>query len=1421
MKIERLLFILFFFFQITLNAQDNTFVIDPGDPGADFSTLEEAFSLINGSGIDVGVVHLQIAGSTTETSTAILYESGYGGSYYTSITIYPTSPSLSISGSINGPLIQLSSAANVTFDGRVNQSGSADLTITNTSTATDASTIMFRESAGSNTIQYCKIKGSGTGSTYGTIFFSKSTVGTGNDDNTVSNNMITADPAGRPVNSVFSSGTSGSENDGNIISNNEFFDFISTVYKSSGIFLYDNSTEFTISGNSFYETSSLSPTHDSAKYVIRISSPTGNNFTATGNFIGGNAASCSGTWVKAGTANNEFYGIYISTGSGTASSIQNNVIRNFDWTNSTNAIWNGIEAAAGDINIGTVTGNYIGNSTGTGSISVTNATSGSVNGLYITSTGTVNCQNNYIGSITTINSNVVNGAILYGIYKANVAGTTTISNNTVGSTTTANSLNTSSASTGYNQIAVGIYNAGTGDITISNNTVANLKNAGTRSLTLGTGRAIGILSIAGTNSISDNTVHDITHSNNNTTAGATPSVCGISMGGSGTTLRTVTGNLVYNLSNTRSDFSGAVIGIYFVGNTGENYVSSNFIHSLSVTGASSTAASIIGIKPAVGKINTTNNIISLGGDTKTNVYGIFTTGSSGNTGITYFNTVYIGGSVSSGTNKSYAFYNDNNQSTRNIRNNVFVNKRSTALSSSLHYAAGFKLSGGTITCDYNDYFVEGTGTVLGYYGTDVATLPIVSGQDAGSHAINPEIASEGSTTDSDYTIGQDLIGVGGTGITTDYNGDTRNNPTMGAWERLVNKWIGTISTAWNTETNWTGGTLPLENASIIFDDAAVNHLALNADHSVNNITNGTAMNIVTNGHQLSVQGSFNFTGTGKIDATASSSTLLFKGLTSQQLDGADFVSSKAYNITVDNTPGVTLESDFTIDNALTINSGKKFVISAGTQLTVSGTLTNSAGNSGLVIRSTSNGNDGKLINNTASVPATVRLFISGGAGTLGPAFHYITPPVASMSIDNSSIAACMTSLGLTYFGGDLMLYDETKAVAHKNAGWQYFDGYGGTTGFTSLLSSRGYNMYVTAGDSITFTGNLNAAEHTFILSYTGSNSDPGWNLVGNPYPCNYDLNGISALTTDGDGVDNTIYFNHDGGYAYWNPVTGGTSGYSDILPPMQGFYVRATQTGKSLSLPTASKTGTAALPVRSKGAGYFEKNGQYITMKKVKLALSKGNQSDETIVCLIDDATPVFDSDYDAFKLFAGKSTSPALYSKLGSTEYAINSVSETEGRSTIIPLNVIIKTAGEHKISVPEFENLEGTKVVLKHGTTETILSLGAVYTFTSPEGTFSNFELIIGEESIITGDESLSEVKFRTWYNNDYIYILAPSELVAGTGRMIISDMQGRTVYNNSQLYLVPGETIQMPVNLNKGIYVVSVLINNRRFTSKIVIL
>jgi hypothetical protein len=506
---------------------------------------------------------------------------------------------------------------------------------------------------------------------------------------------------------------------------------------------------------------------------------------------------------------------------------------------------------------------------------------------------------------------------------------------------------------------------------------------------------------------------------------------------------------------------------------------------------------------------------------------------------------------------------------------------------------------------------------------------------------------------------------------------------------------------------------------------------------------------------------------------------------------------------------------FELDN-ITIAAGASLTLQ-GTTLTVTGTITNNAGNDGLILKSDAGG-DSKLIYSASNVPGTVELYLAGGLVSPGVGrFHYISTPMQTVTVGNT-IEDVKTNLSLTNFAGDLLLYDETKAITNKEQGWQYFDGWNSTTAFSTMVPTRGYNIYLTGNDKVVFKGNINGSVADYGLSQTPTYSHQGWNLIGNPYPCNYDLSGITVLNTS-DDVDNTVYYTKDGEFQYWNVFTNaGTSGYSDIVPPMQGFFVKVRSAGNSVDLPTAYKTASAGTP-RAKGAGSpGAKKG--FDMSKIKLVLRNSTKSDETIVCLIDDATTAFDSDYDAEKLFSSDKTQPYIHSVINNFRYAINSVKGPDAQPVVVPLTVTVKTQGTYSISIPEFENLDGMSVTLRHGLSDTKLHAGSVYSFTAGAGTYTDFRLIFGDLSTGIEPHPGDNGKLKIWYNNGYIYVNAPSSMQANSGRIAIIDMQGKIVMTNPSFVLVPGQTVQEAFEMSKGIYVVKISAGGKEITEKFVV-
>ncbi|MFZ4581870.1 MAG: beta strand repeat-containing protein, partial [Paludibacter sp.] len=515
-----------------------------------YNTVKDAFDAIN-AGTHTGTLTVKVNGSTTETATAALNASGSGSASYSSLNMYPTVTSLTVSGSIASPLIQLNGADNVTIDGRVNQTGATSLAVTNNSTASGARTIELINSAEANYIQYCSISGAGTSATQGVINISTSSAGNGNDGNYIQyNNLKSVSSSNRPTNIIYSAGASGYINNQNYIHNNNIYDFLMLGTASNGINISSFSSGFSITNNSFYQTASFIPTASVDYSVIRIDNTSGNDFVITGNFIGGNAAGATGTWTKTNAFNNVFEAIYMNVGT-TNNSLQNNTIDGFSYANSGAANWTGINIAGGTVGVGTASANTIGETTGTGAITFTaGATGASFYGIYVSSTSTMTVSNNNIGSITVATASGTNAANFYGIHKTATAGSFTATYNAIGSTVTANSIQTSSAATANSQILYGIYNLGTGAITISNNTVSNLNNSTTET-TLAS-RTRGIFSNDGANTVENNTVYKLnTTGLSNGTNFQNASIVAISViSNTEGNAQSITKNTVHNIETT-------------------------------------------------------------------------------------------------------------------------------------------------------------------------------------------------------------------------------------------------------------------------------------------------------------------------------------------------------------------------------------------------------------------------------------------------------------------------------------------------------------------------------------------------------------------------------------------------------------------------------------------------------------------------------------------------------------------------------------------------------------------------------------------------------------------------------------------------------------------------------------------------------
>jgi hypothetical protein len=246
----------------------------------------------------------------------------------------------------------------------------------------------------------------------------------------------------------------------------------------------------------------------------------------------------------------------------------------------------------------------------------------------------------------------------------------------------------------------------------------------------------------------------------------------------------IDGNIVANIHYKGANFWGLEI------KSDSGYARNNRIYAC---GPDSNASSseIVGINyeggNGYGTYQIYNNMVSLIGNSETNLYGIWNEYGYGmNRMEAYYNTVYLGGSDSAAS--SYAFYKDNYDTSAVVINNIFYNDRTpVAGGTALNYAICVN-SDSNLVSNNNLLRTAIQDTVASY---DDGTTPLSlmqwrdsTGQDMNSVTVLPVFVSY---DDLHLTGAQDSISNFAqpiAWITADIDGDARNvtTPTIGCDE---------------------------------------------------------------------------------------------------------------------------------------------------------------------------------------------------------------------------------------------------------------------------------------------------------------------------------------------------------------------------------------------------------------------------------------------------------------------------------------------------------------------------------------------------------------------------------------------------------------------------------------------------------------
>ncbi len=442
---------------------------------------------------------------------------------------------------------------------------------------------------------------------------------------------------------------------------------------------------------------------------------------------------------------------------------------------------------------------------------------------------------------------------------------------------------------------------------------------------------------------------------------------------------------------------------------------------------------------------------------------------------------------------------------------------------------------------------------------------------------------------------------------------------------------------------------------------------------------------------------------------------------------------------------------------ITISSGASLTINATKTLTVNEKMTNKVGNTGLILKATSSG-PASLIHNTNGIEAKVETYFDDL-----DAHYFISSPISD-AISNM------------YFDQYMFTWNE------PNYSW---DNFSGTD--IDLTVCKGFDVWNVDQQTATYSGTLNNGNQS-IASLTrksspSSGEDPGFNLVGNPYPSVLDINELTYPT----GISATSYVLRHSPKSYYSWSQGGTGDVqARYIQPGQGFFVEVTTTGATMSFTNSARTHTNL-------GSLDKKSGEIINEETIIITLSKNEYTDKAYIAFKENATEDFDNNYDASKL-TGADENPYVFSYSNSNlkdKLAINSF-PYPNENKVVPLGLILTNEGDYTLHFSNLNSFIGDPVFyLKDKVLNKVYNIqkDSIIAFNYRLGQTKNrFDIYFKK---IEANEDFDK-EFVVYVNNNRIYLSSIDEFEEET-KVEIFNVLGEKVYNNHLGNVLNGIPVQ----------------------------
>ena len=671
----------------------------------------------------------------------------------------------------------------------------------------------------------------------------------------------------------------------------------------------------------------------------------------------------------------------------------------------------------------------------------------------------------------------------------------------------------------------------------------------------------------------------------------------------------------------------------------------------------------------------------------------------------------------------------------------------------------------------------------GYYNSDGNIILHNTEASSVFHTLEPATAIS-ATTGGNYRLRENSPAIDAGAdekkpimIRTDLDNNHRimgENIDMGAFEDRIREWCGRYDTSWNINENWSDRQLPANGEDVRFNKYAESHLLLDKTRIVGNIYNHSNKNLDLNANTLTINGTFDFGTTPKVDGQKPNSHLILAGNDEQQTL-PPFVDNVIDNLTLGNTAKQFEVPNLTVSNDLRIeDNAQGIVIPANGIVTVGNKTYNTKAGAIRVKAADVNGTD---------VNAT---FVAGADSDVSATVEFVSK---AKNTKSQSEGLTTGEMPWQYFGIPLTHFQLPnppmvwiREYVHGNSNhWKWL------LGNNAMQAMTGYEISIPKehDGKLEFAGQLVTSDQPYFVDYEATDRFAGQLVISNPFT--FGVNIATGIEFEEGKFDNSIYLFNTGSSQQWDGYSSSETGettnapgqytvfpqqtLSPVIPAMQGFVVKladGNESGGNITLKYSSAEPNIAL-----------RNTKEKCYTDIQL-ISDNFLKDRVWLYTCPNTTRSFDNGYDGKKMF-GSAKFSQLYAPEKDADYQVKAVADID--NTLINMKAEIGVQEytllfHHHNLTDNYQELWLTD--LATGEQIDITATGSAYHFTAVnEETAENRFLIRSVRKSTSIDSNPKTNPIHIHQEKDYIVIHngtssnANVRILSIDGRVVFSDI------------------------------------------------